>query len=59
VTGGGGEGPARQQLIAFEGAYHGDTVGAMSLGERSLFSAPFEPLLFDVARCPSASHLVG
>ena len=47
-----GEGPARQQLIAFEGAYHGDTVGAMSLGERSLFSAPFEPLLFAVARCP-------
>ena len=47
-----GEGPARQQLIAFEGAYHGDTVGAMSVGERSLFSAPFEPLLFGVARCP-------
>ena len=42
--------PHRKQLIAFEGAYHGDTFGAMALGERSLFSDPFEPLLFDVAR---------
>jgi len=28
----------RRQLIAFDGAYHGDTVGAMALGERSLFT---------------------
>jgi adenosylmethionine---8-amino-7-oxononanoate aminotransferase len=40
----------RHQLIAFEGAYHGDTFGAMALGERSLFTDPYEPLLFDVAR---------
>ncbi|MFM7696117.1 MAG: adenosylmethionine--8-amino-7-oxononanoate transaminase [Vulcanococcus sp.] len=40
----------RKQLIAFEGAYHGDTFGAMAVGERSLFTDPFEPLLFDVAR---------
>jgi len=45
-------GEPRSQFIAFEGAYHGDTVGAMALGERSLFSAPFEPLLFAVARAP-------
>ena len=45
-------GEPRQQLIAFEGAYHGDTFGAMAVGERSLFSAPFEPLLFAVARAP-------
>ena len=42
----------RRQLIAFEGAYHGDTFGAMALGERGLFSAPFEPLLCPVARAP-------
>jgi adenosylmethionine-8-amino-7-oxononanoate aminotransferase len=42
--------PQRRQLIAFEGAYHGDTFGAMALGERSLFTAPFEPLLFAVRR---------
>ena len=46
------EAPERQQVVAFDGAYHGDTFGAMALGERGLFSAPFEPLLFDVARAP-------
>jgi len=46
------QGSPRRQLIAFEGAYHGDTFGAMALGERSLFSAPFEPLLCPVARAP-------
>ncbi len=45
-------GEPRSQVIAFAGAYHGDTFGAMAVGERSLFSAPFEPLLFDVARVP-------
>jgi adenosylmethionine---8-amino-7-oxononanoate aminotransferase len=46
------QGSPRSQLIAFEGAYHGDTCGAMALGERGLFSAPFEPLLCPVARAP-------
>lgn len=46
------EGQPRRQLIAFEGAYHGDTVGAMALGARSLFTAPFDALLFEVARAP-------
>ena len=44
-------GEPRQQLIAFDGAYHGDTFGAMALGARSLFTTPFESLLFAVARC--------
>ena len=44
------QGETRRQLIAFEGAYHGDTFGAMALGDRSIFTAPYEPLLFDVAR---------
>ncbi|GCE64199.1 adenosylmethionine--8-amino-7-oxononanoate transaminase [cyanobiont of Ornithocercus magnificus] len=42
----------RQQLIAFNGAYHGDTFGAMAVGARSLFSAPFNDKLFPVARLP-------
>ncbi len=45
-------GEPRQQLIAFAGAYHGDTFGAMALGARSLWTNPFDPLLFAVARCP-------
>ena len=46
------QGSDRRRLIAFEGAYHGDTFGAMALGERSLFTAAYEPLLFEVARVP-------
>jgi len=46
------QGAPRSRLIAFEGAYHGDTMGAMALGERSLFTAPFDSLLFEVARAP-------
>ncbi len=44
------QGSERHQLIAFEGAYHGDTFGAMALGDRSLFTEAYEPLLFNVAR---------
>ncbi len=44
------QGSERRQLIAFDGAYHGDTFGAMALGERSIFTDPYAPLLFDVAR---------
>ena len=44
------QGSDRHQLIAFEGAYHGDTFGAMALGDRSLFTQPYGELLFDVAR---------
>ena len=44
------QGSDRRQLIAFEGAYHGDTFGAMAVGDRSIFTAPYDDLLFDVAR---------
>ena len=46
------KGEPRYQIIAFEGAYHGDTFGAMSVGERNLFNAPFEKMLFPVKRVP-------
>jgi adenosylmethionine-8-amino-7-oxononanoate aminotransferase len=46
------QGIKKQKIIAFEGAYHGDTFGAMSVGERSPFNAPFQPFLFDVAFLP-------
>lgn len=36
----------RSTFIAFEGGYHGDTVGAMSVSSRCLFTDPFLPLLF-------------
>lgn len=42
------KGEKRQKFIAFEGAYHGDTFGAMSAGSRTIFSDVFSDHLFDV-----------
>ncbi|MBW4515246.1 MAG: adenosylmethionine--8-amino-7-oxononanoate transaminase [Timaviella obliquedivisa GSE-PSE-MK23-08B] len=42
----------RQTFLAFEGSYHGDTIGAMSVGGRSLFSDVYRSLLFDVEYLP-------
>ncbi|MBP6459854.1 MAG: adenosylmethionine--8-amino-7-oxononanoate transaminase [Crocinitomicaceae bacterium] len=41
-------GKPKTEAVALKGAYHGDTFGAMSLGERNYFNKPFEPLFFDV-----------
>jgi adenosylmethionine---8-amino-7-oxononanoate aminotransferase len=38
----------KQKVIAIRGAYHGDTFGSMSVGERGSFTAAFIPYLFDV-----------
>jgi adenosylmethionine---8-amino-7-oxononanoate aminotransferase len=45
-------GEQRTGILALEGAYHGDTIGGMSVGERGVFNAPYDPLLFDVERLP-------
>jgi adenosylmethionine-8-amino-7-oxononanoate aminotransferase len=42
----------RRTFLAFEGAYHGDTIGALSAGGKSLFSAVFADLLFEVESLP-------
>lgn len=40
--------PERNRFIAFKHSYHGDTLGAMSVGGRGLFTQPYEEMLFDV-----------
>jgi adenosylmethionine-8-amino-7-oxononanoate aminotransferase len=45
-------GVQRHRILVLEHAYHGDTVGAMSVGERGVFNQPYEPLLFTVGRLP-------
>ena len=40
----------RTEFISPEGAYHGDTVGAMSLGKSNLFHRHYQPLLFPSRR---------
>ena len=42
--------PPRATFITLHHAYHGDTVGAMSASEDSVFTRPFAPMLFDVVR---------
>jgi adenosylmethionine---8-amino-7-oxononanoate aminotransferase len=49
----------RQTFIAFEGAYHGDTIGSMSVGARSLFSDVYGSLLFDVEYLPFPETYIG
>ncbi|MVM40395.1 adenosylmethionine--8-amino-7-oxononanoate transaminase [Spirosoma sp. HMF3257] len=45
-------GKPRRKVVAFDNAYHGDTFGAMAVGGRSAFTAPFVPFLFDVDYLP-------
>jgi adenosylmethionine-8-amino-7-oxononanoate aminotransferase len=40
----------RTAFVTLRHAYHGDTVGAMSASEDSIFTRPFAPFLFEVAR---------
>ncbi|MHC4472825.1 MAG: aminotransferase family protein, partial [Planctomycetota bacterium] len=49
---GGGQG-RRTSFLAIGGAYHGDTVGAVSVGGVELFHDRFRGLLFEVLRSPS------
>lgn len=37
--------PARTRIVALEGAYHGDTLLAMAVGERDVFTRPFVDLM--------------
>jgi adenosylmethionine---8-amino-7-oxononanoate aminotransferase len=45
-------GRARPRVIAMAHAYHGDMFGAMSVGARGVFNAPYEDMLFEVAFVP-------
>jgi acetylornithine/succinyldiaminopimelate/putrescine aminotransferase len=38
----------RTRLVAFHGGFHGDTLGALSVGGNPIYRRPFEPLLPDV-----------
>lgn len=49
------KGEARSRILALEHAYHGDTIGTMSAGERGVFNATYAPLLFEVGRIPFPS----
>jgi acetylornithine/N-succinyldiaminopimelate aminotransferase len=42
----------RRRFVAFEGGFHGDTWGALSVGGNPLYRRPFEPLLDGVDFLP-------
>ncbi len=45
----------RSRIAVMEHSYHGDTIGTMSTGARSVFNAAYEPLLFQVDTIPFPS----
>jgi adenosylmethionine-8-amino-7-oxononanoate aminotransferase len=45
--------PGKTKYLAFENAYHGDTLGSVSVGGVARFHQMFRPLLFDVVRLPA------
>jgi adenosylmethionine-8-amino-7-oxononanoate aminotransferase len=44
--------PNRTRFIAFEGGYHGDTIGAMSIGRGSVWWNAFDALMFETDLVP-------
>ncbi len=42
----------KKEIVSLGGGYHGDTIGAMSLGARGIFHEAFEPLLFHCHQLP-------
>ena len=49
----------RSLFLAFDGGYHGDTCGAMSLGAASGFHDIFQPLFFKVLSIPFPETYIG
>ena len=52
-------GTPRKRFLAFQGAYHGDTFGAMSTGKSSGFYTPFSDWLFEVDFLPYPAYWQG
>ena len=45
-------GEDRHRILVMEHGYHGDTIGAMSVGARGVYNRAYAPLLFDVGTIP-------
>lgn len=45
-------GSPRHRIAVMEHSYHGDTIGTMSVGERGVFNAAYDPLMFAVDKLP-------
>ncbi|RJR43208.1 MAG: adenosylmethionine--8-amino-7-oxononanoate transaminase [Deltaproteobacteria bacterium] len=45
--------PQKQRFLKLSGAYHGDTLGAVSVGGIAIFHDIFQPLLFETLEAPA------
>src|SRR3954466_13295696 len=45
--------PGKTKFLALHSAYHGDTLGDVSVGDLARFHHLFQPLLFETVRAPS------
>jgi len=45
--------PERSRFITFSNAYHGDTLGAVSVGGIGIYHTTFKPLMFDTLQAPA------
>ena len=46
--------PKKKEFVSFVNAYHGDTIGSVSVGGMDIFHSIFKPLLFNTHLVPSA-----
>jgi adenosylmethionine-8-amino-7-oxononanoate aminotransferase len=45
-------GEPRHRILVMQHSYHGDTIGAMSVGARGVYNQAYAPLLFEVGTLP-------